>query len=223
MFVDEDVRIPLDGSHLDARLTLPARNSGVVVFAHGSGRHSPCNRHVADVLQREHVGTLLLDLLPEEERGGADPSGAEPGFDVPTTAGRLAAAVDWLADRAATRRHPIGLFGGSTGAAAALVAAAERPAAVRAVVCGGGRTDLAEDALTGVLAPTLLIVGEQDERVVEANQRAVRRLRCGGRLEVVPGAGHLFEEPGALDHVARAAARWFHRHVGNGPVPLHAP
>ncbi|MFD7657765.1 dienelactone hydrolase family protein, partial [Actinosynnema sp. NPDC059797] len=209
VFVDEDVRIPLDGSHLDARLTLPARNSGVVVFAHGSGsgRHSPRNRHVADVLQREHIGTALLDLLPEEERDGG-----EPELDVPVAAGRLAAVVDWLADRAATRHHPIGLFGASTGAAVALVAAAERPAAVRAVVCRGGRPDLVEDALTGVLAPTLLIVGERDDRVVEFNQRALRRLRCGGRLEVVPGAGHLFEEPGALDHVARSAARWFHRH-----------
>ncbi|WP_433272340.1 dienelactone hydrolase family protein [Actinosynnema sp. CS-041913] len=219
VFLDEDVRIPLDVARLDARLSMPTRNSGVVVFAHGSGsgRHSPRNRHVAELLQREHLGTVLLDLLtPDEERRDAETR--ELRFDIPVLAGRLAAVVDWLADQVATGNHPIGLFGASTGAAAALVAAAERPAAVRAVVSRGGRPDLAGDALTRVLAPTLLIVGERDEEVVELNRQAARRLGAGGELEVVPGAGHLFEEPGALDHVARSAARWFHRNVGSAPV-----
>lgn len=221
MFVDEDVRIPLEkGLHLDARLTVPTRNSGVVLFAHGSGsgRHSPRNRHVAQALQREHLGTLLLDLLSaEEERHDAETR--ELRFDIPLLAGRLAAAVDWLTDRPAIGDNPIGLFGASTGAAAALVAAAERPAVVRAVVSRGGRADLAGNALTRVLAPTLLIVGERDEEVVEINRQAARRLHAKKQVEVVPGAGHLFEEPGALDQVTRLSAWWFHRHVGHAPAP----
>ncbi|MEU4767409.1 dienelactone hydrolase family protein [Actinosynnema sp. NPDC023794] len=187
---------------------MPTRRSGVVVFAHDGGPHPQGDLHVAQTLQREHLATVLVDLLPSGDRG----------VDVPVLAGRLAAVVDWLTDQPATGGHPVGLFGAGGGAAVALVTAAERPVAVRAVVCRGGRVDLAGDALTRVLAPTLLIVGERDEDGVALNQGAARRLRAGGRLEVVPDADHLFEEPGALDRVTRLTARWFHRHVGNAPV-----
>ncbi|MFE9746906.1 alpha/beta hydrolase [Saccharothrix saharensis] len=192
MFIDEDVRIPLEGLPLDARLSMPTRGSGVVVFAHGGG--SP-DRHVAPTLQREHLATVLLDLRPDGDA------------DVPVLAGRLAAVVDWLSDQPTTGGHPIGLFGSGVDAAVALVVAAERPAAVHAVVACGGRADLAGDALTRVLAPTLLIVGEGDDRVSH-------RLPSG-QVEVVP---RLSEEPEALDQVTRSTARWFHRHVGTAPA-----
>lgn len=208
MFVDEDVRVPLEGLPLDARLTMPTRNSGVVLFAHRGGQHGPLDRHVALALQREHVGTVLPDLVPAGDQCD----------EVPVLAGRLAAVVDWLADQPVTSGHPIGLFGSGTEAAAALVTASERPAAVRAVVCCGGRAEPAGDALTRVLAPTLLIVGEWDEEDVELSRRALRRLTASRRLEVVPGAGPLCEEPDALDRVIRLTARWFHRHVGTAPV-----
>ncbi len=204
MFIDEDVRIPLEGVGLDARLSMPTRGSGVVVFAHAGG---PRHEHVAQTLQREHLATVRLDLLAD---GGRD-------SDVPVLAGRLAAVVDWLTDQPVTSGHPIGLFGAGVEAAVALVVAAERPAAVHAVVSCGGRPDLAGDALTRVLAPTLLIAAERDEEVLEANRQAARRA-SGGHLEVVPGASDLIEEPGALDSVTRLTARWFHRHVGNAPA-----
>lgn len=219
MFVDEDVSIPLDTARLDGRLTLPSRASGVVVFAHGSGsgRHSPRNRYVAEALHDADLGTVLLDLLtPEEER--RDLRARELRFDIPLLAGRLAATVDWLADRPETGSSPLGLFGASTGAAAALIAAAERPAAVRAVVSRGGRPDLAGEALTRVRAPTLLIVGARDEPVIELNEAAMRRLAASKQLEVVPGATHLFEEPGTLERVAELARDWFGRHVGTAPA-----
>lgn len=219
MSVDEDVRIPLDTARLDGRLTLPSRASGVVVFAHGSGsgRHSPRNRYVAGALHDANLGTVLLDLLtPEEER--RDLRTRELRFDIPMLAGRLAATVDWLSGRPETRRSPLGLFGASTGAAAALIAAAERPAAVRAVVSRGGRPDLAGEALTRVQAPTLLIVGERDEPVIELNQAAMGRMSASRRLEVVPGATHLFEEPGTLERVAELAGDWFGRNVGTAPA-----
>ncbi|MBY8850871.1 hypothetical protein [Saccharothrix longispora] len=217
MFVDEDVPIPLEGIRLGARLSMPTRNSGVVVFARGGhgGRHDPADRHVAQVLQREHLGTVLLDLFPEEER---PPGTADRLPDVPVSAGRLAAVVDWLADQATTGGRPIGLFGAGAWAAAAFVAAAERPAAVRAVVSCDGRPDLVRDVLTRVLAPTLLVVGERDESGAETDRQTVRRLGSSSRVEVVPGVDHLVEEPGALDQVARLAAWWFHRHVGSAPV-----
>ncbi|GAA5169624.1 MULTISPECIES: dienelactone hydrolase family protein [Amycolatopsis] len=215
MFFDDDVRLPLGDLELEAHLALPSRESGVVVFAHGSGssRHSPRNRRVAEVLRQARLGTLLVDLLTAEEER-AD----ELRFDIPVLAGRVAAIVDWLADQPATAHSAVGLFGASTGAGAALLAAAERPAAVRAVVSRGGRPDLAGDALTRVQAPTLLIVGERDETVLDLNRQALDRLRSGKHLEVVPGAGHLFEEPGTLDQAARLAADWFTRNVGTGPA-----
>lgn len=219
VFVDEDVRIPLDGIHLEAWLCQPTRSGGIVVFAHGSGsgRHSPRNRHVAAVLQQAGLGSVLLDLLtPDEEQH--DLRTGELRFDIPLLAGRLAGTVDWLADQPTTGQNPIGLFGASTGAAAALVTAAERPAAVHAVVSRGGRPDLAGDALTRVRAPTLLIVGGHDETVLDLNRQALRRMSIAPRLEIVPGATHLFAEPGTLDQVARLATDWFLDNIGTAPT-----
>jgi putative phosphoribosyl transferase len=219
VFVDEDVRIPQDSIRLDAHLALPTRASGVVLVAHGSGsgRHSPRNQYVADVLHRAEMGTVLLDLLtPEEEQ--RDLATRELRFDIPLLAGRLAAAVDWLADQPATTNNPLGLFGASTGAAAALIAAAERPAAVRAVVSRGGRPDLAGSALTRVQAPSLLIVGGADEPVIELNREAMQQMGATKQLEIVPGATHLFEEPGTLQQVAQLARDWFIHHVGTAPA-----
>ncbi|WP_040790571.1 dienelactone hydrolase family protein [Nocardia paucivorans] len=224
MFVDEDVRIPMDGFHLEARLCSPSRAGGLVVFAHGSGsgRHSPRNRHVAAVLHRAGLGSVLLDLLtPEEERH--DLRTRELRFDIPLLADRLTGTVDWLTERPTTARSLLGLFGASTGAAAALVAAAERPTAIRAVVSRGGRPDLAGDALTRVRAPTLLIVGGHDETVLELNRQALRRMPVAPTLEIVPDAGHLFEEPGALDRVARLATDWFLDHIDTAPTTHSSP
>jgi putative phosphoribosyl transferase len=219
VFVDEDVELPLGGVRLDARMCLPARGSGVVVFAHGSGsgRHSPRNRQVADVLQQAGLGTVLLDLLTAEEEQ-YDQRTRELRFDIPMLAERLTGTVDWLAGQPATGKNPVGLFGASTGAAAALRAAADRPAAVHAVVSRGGRPDLAGDALTRVRAPTLLIVGGNDEVVLDLNRRAQLQMTVTPRLKIVPGATHLFEEPGTLDQVAEYAAEWFVENVGSAPA-----
>jgi putative phosphoribosyl transferase len=207
-------RIDLGDVVLDADLAVPASATGVVAFAHGSGssRHSPRNRFVADVLAGGGLGTLLVDLLtPEEER--RDIRTRELRFDIGLLAGRLAAIVDWLAAEARTAGLPVGLFGASTGGGAALVAAARRPAAVGAVVSRGGRPDLAGPALAEVLAPTLLIVGGDDTVVIDLNRQALAHLRGEKRLDIVPGATHLFEEPGALDHVAASARDWFTTHL----------
>ncbi|WP_280276653.1 dienelactone hydrolase family protein [Nocardia wallacei] len=219
MTAGEEVRIRLGEVRLDAHVTRPARGGGIVVFAHGSGsgRHSPRNRHVASILHQAGFGTVLLDLLtPDEER--YDLRTRELRFDIALLAGRVAGTVDWLADQPGTRQSPVGLFGASTGAAAALVTAAERPAAVHAVVSRGGRADLAGDALTRVRAPTLLIVGEHDREVLELNRQAMRRMAVAPRLEIVRGAGHLFEEPGTLDEAARLSSEWFHRTVAGSPT-----
>jgi dienelactone hydrolase len=183
---------------------------GMVVFAHGSGssRHSRRNRHVADVLHLAGLRTLLLDLLTPEE-DAVDRDTGEHRFDVAMLGGRVVAAIDWLRG---TETVPIGLFGASTGAAAALLAAGDRPDDVSAVVSRGGRPDLAGDALSVVRAPTLLIVGGRDSTVLELNQEAQARMRAETSLEIIPGATHLFEEPGALDIVADLAAAWFRRH-----------
>lgn len=204
------VEIPCGGAQLKGDLTLLPGGRGLVVFAHGSGssRHSPRNRAVAGVLQEAQLGTLLVDLLtPEEER--IDLARAHLRFDIPLLAGRLVAATDWLRGRAETAGLRLGFFGASTGAAAALVAAAGRPEHVAAVVSRGGRPDLATDALPRVAAPTLLIVGGDDVEVLELNRMAMQAMRAAVRLEVVPGATHLFEEPGALERVASLAADWF--------------
>jgi putative phosphoribosyl transferase len=187
------------------------RARGVVAFAHGSGssRLSPRNRQVAAVLHAHGLSTLLLDLLTPDE---ADDRRCV--FDIGLLAQRLGLALDWLHSRPGLEAQRIGLFGASTGAAAALRAAAARPQEVSAVVSRGGRPDLAGDLLAGVRAPTLLIVGGDDTEVLALNSEALRSLRCDKRLEVVPGATHLFEEPGTLDAVARLAADWFVRHLG---------
>jgi putative phosphoribosyl transferase len=199
---------------LEGNLSLPKGARGVVLFAHGSGssRHSPRNRRVAGLLNEAKLATLLVDLLtPSEE--AIDLQTAQLRFDIPLLAKRLVGATDWLARHPDTRALRFGYFGASTGAAAALVAAAERPQQIDAVVSRGGRPDLAGPALERVRAPTLLIVGGNDFPVIEMNQVALTRLRCEKRLVIVPGATHLFEEPGALLEVARLAREWFDRHL----------
>ena len=208
------VEIPAGPVELAGNLSVPEEAEGVVLFAHGSGssRYSPRNRHVARALGKAGLATLLIDLLtPDEEE--ADRESGHLRFDVGLLARRLARATHWLRQNPDTRDLPVGYFGASTGAGAALVAAAERPREVGAVVSRGGRPDLAGDALPLVEAPTLLIVGSADETVIRMNEEALGRLRAEKRLEIVPGAGHLFEEPGTLEEVARLAAGWFTRHL----------
>jgi dienelactone hydrolase len=208
------VHIDASGVVLQGDLSTPAETRGLVVFVHGSGssRHSPRNRAVAETLLQARLATLLLDLLtPDEER--TDAVSAELRFDIPFLANRVIAAVDWATTQPSIESLPLGLFGASTGAAAALMVAAGRPSAVRAVVSRGGRPDLAGAALDRVTAPTLLIVGGRDEAVLELNRQALTRL-CGEKqLVVVPRATHLFEEPGALNQVAQLATEWFVRHL----------
>lgn len=205
--------VELEGS-LGLPLGFPEGARGVVLFAHGSGsgRHSPRNRYVARALRRAGLATLLIDLLtPDEEE--VDLRTGHLRFDIRLLAQRLAGATDWLVENPDTQGLQIGYFGASTGAGAALVAAAERREAVGAVVSRGGRPDLAGDALPLVEAPTLLIVGGNDEPVIGMNREALAQMRAEKRLEIVPGAGHLFEEPGALEEVARLAADWFAHHL----------
>src|ERR1700704_3747458 len=207
--IERSVTIPAGGVQLPGDLAVPAFACGVVVFAHGSGssRHSPRNRLIAGRLAEARLGTLLLDLLTEEEER-RDLRTRELRFDIPLLAERTVAAIDWLAGEPATAKLAVGCFGASTGAAAALIAAARRPTRVAAVVSRGGRPDLAGAELAAVRAPTLLIVGGADPLVIEINRRAQRALRCETRLQVVPGATHLFEEPGALEQVAELARDW---------------
>lgn len=213
---ETEVAIPLpDGGFLGASLAITKASRRCILFAHGSGssRFSPRNRYVAGVLNDAGMATLLLDLLTSEEES-IDARTAEFRFDVPLLAARLALATDWARQEPATRRHAFGYFGASTGAAAALVAAASRPDDVGAVVSRGGRPDLAGESLERVAAPTLLIVGGRDEAVIEMNHEALARLTgAAARLEIVPGATHLFPEPGALETVARLAAGWFAEHL----------
>jgi len=214
------VRIAAGRASLDGDLTLPPGARGVVLFAHGSGssRHSSRNRYVAQELRRSALGTLLMDLLTSEEEA-VDARTGHLRFDIDLLAERLGAATDWLRDDPRTSRLAVGYFGASTGGGAALLAAADRPAEVGAVVSRGGRPDLAGAALPRVQAPTLLIVGGRDETVIEMNREALAGLRCERRLEIVPGATHLFEERGALEEVARLAAGWFARHLAGGGLP----
>lgn len=214
------VRIAAGRAALDGDLTLPQGARGVVVFAHGSGssRHSSRNRYVAQELRRKGLGTLLMDLLTAQEEA-VDATTAHLRFDIGLLADRLGAASAWLRADPHTSRLALGYFGASTGGGAALVAAAESPEDVGAVVSRGGRPDLAGAALPRVQAPTLLIVGGRDEPVIEMNREALARLRCEKRLEIVPGATHLFEEPGTLEEVARLAAGWFARHLAGGALP----
>ncbi len=206
----EAVIIDVGRVSLDGNLTVPGEAEGLVIFAHGSGssRFSPRNQSVAATLNRVGLGTLLFDLLTPSEFE-ADEQTRSYRFDIPLLAKRLTEAVDWIANRPATRGLSVGLFGASTGAAAALVTAADRPKFVHAVVSRGGRPDLAAGALLRVQAPTLLIVGGNDTQVLELNRKAVTVLSAVNRLEIVAGATHLFEEPGALDEVAQLAREWF--------------
>jgi putative phosphoribosyl transferase len=211
---DQLVQVAAGPVTLEGNLSLPATARGVVLFAHGSGsgRHSPRNRYVAQVLQDGGLGTLLIDLLtPQEE--AIDLQTRHLRFDIGLLTERLVGATDWLRQQPATRDLGIGYFGASTGGAAALVAAAARPDDVKAVVSRGGRPDLAGPALPHVRAPTLLIVGGRDEQVIELNREAFAQLRCEKQLVIVPGATHLFEEPGALEEVARLAREWFQRYL----------
>ena len=208
------VTVSARDARLQGDLRLPPKARGLVLFAHGSGssRLSPRNRWVAEALDQRGLATLLIDLLTSEEEE-VDDATAQLRFDIPFLARRLEAASDWLKARRETRELPLGLFGASTGAAAALAAAAARPDDVRAVVSRGGRPDLAEEALPRVEAPTLLIVGGDDREVLALNEAAARRMTAERRLDIVPGATHLFEEPGALEAVARLAGDWFLGHL----------
>jgi len=212
--LERPILVELADVALNGDLSLPADARGLVVFAHGSGssRHSSRNRAVAEALHQGRLGTLLLDLLTEHEER-SDEVTAEFRFDIPLLGERVIAAVDWTAAHEPTSPLPLGLFGASTGAAAALIAAAKRPKKVRAVVSRGGRPDLAADALEAVRAPTLLIVGGRDDVVIELNREAHGRLSATKELQIVAGATHLFEEPGALDRVAQLAKDWFTRHL----------
>lgn len=208
-------------ARLQANAVVPEQAGGLVVFAHGSGssRFSARNRAVARFLQRSGLGTVLLDLLSERE-SEIDRETGEFRFDIDLLGRRLSRVVAWVAEQARFRGLRQGLFGASTGAAAALIAAAERPTEVGAVVSRGGRPDLARSYLGSVRAPTLLIVGGWDEAVLELNRAAEERLRCEHRLRIVPGATHLFEEPGALDQVAELAAAWFLQHLAGKRIRL---
>lgn len=211
---DQVVLVRAGAVQLEGNLVVPPDATGVVLFAHGSGssRHSARNQFVARRLQSDRLATLLVDLLtPEEER--VDEVTRHLRFDIQLLADRLNAAIDWLAERAETHAVRIGLFGASTGGGAALVAAASDPERVGAVVSRGGRPDLAGDALPFVRSPTLLIVGGNDVPVIAMNESAMRQMRTEVRLEIVPGASHLFEEPGTLERVAELASDWFGRHL----------
>jgi len=204
------VSVSVDSVTLEGTLSVPTSARGVVLFAHGSGssRHSPRNRYVADLLNEGGLATLLIDLLTASEQE-VDMQTAELSFDIAFLAKRLVVITEWLHRHREVSGLEIGHFGASTGAGAALVAAAEIPRLVRAVVSRGGRPDLAGSALERVEAPTLLIVGGADPVVLDLNRKAMRQMKCPTHIEVIPGAGHLFEEPGALQKVARLAGDWF--------------
>ena len=214
----EAVCFPVDDVTLEGNLVIPARAQGIVLFAHGSGssRYSPRTVHVAEVLNRAGIATLLFDLLTSEEEA-EDLVTGRLRFDIPMLAERVSGATDWVAQEARTQGLHLGYFGASTGAAAALAAAAERED-IAAIVSRGGRPDLAGAALPKVKAPTLLIVGGRDTDVIELNQMAMRQMGAPCELRIIPGASHLFEERGALEQVATAAAEWFGRCFGEEAV-----
>jgi pimeloyl-ACP methyl ester carboxylesterase len=204
-------KIPVNGVEIEGALVIPPAARGVVLFAHGSGssRHSPRNNFVAETLRAAGVGTLLMDLLTKQEDAIY-----QTRFDIDLLTWRLERATQWLMEQPVTKSLDIGYFGASTGAAAALNAAATLGSSIGAVVSRGGRPDLAMAALGSVQAPTLLIVGGLDDVVIELNRKAYARLKAEKQLAIVPGATHLFEEPGTLQEVARLAAAWFRRHLG---------
>ena len=210
----EAVRIPVQGANLDGDLTAPEEARGLVLFAHGSGssRRSPRNQYVARVLQKAGIATLLFDLLTSREEQ-EEYFTRHLRFDIGMLAGRLAEAARWAADRDDVANLELGFFGASTGAAAALIAASKLEGQVKAVVSRGGRPDLAGDALPEIHAATLLIVGGDDDVVIGLNREAFARLQCEKELKIIAGATHLFEEPGALEEVAKLAAQWFQSHL----------
>ena len=212
-----EIQIPAGRAVLSGNRTIPENAMALVLFAHGSGssRHSPRNQFVARTLNRAGLGTLLFDLLTSDEEA-LDIYTREHRFNIGLLAERLVHATKWTRQQEETRDQRIGYFGSSTGGAAALVAAAELPQDVGAVVSRGGRPDLAGDALPKVQAPTLLIVGGNDDIVIELNEMARDQMRCEVRVEIIPGATHLFEEAGALEHVAKLASDWFVDHLGAG-------
>lgn len=214
----QEIVIPLPGVNLGGELNLPSTTSGLVLFAHGSGssRHSPRNQFVARTLRSAGVGTLLFDLLTADEER-AEARTRHLRFNIPFLAQRLVGATRWAFEQSTVRGLKAGYFGSSTGAAAALVAAAELGDTISAVVSRGGRPDLAGDALERVSAATLLIVGGDDTQVIPLNEEAYARLPCQKELRIVPGASHLFEEPGTLEQVAQMASEWFAHHLQSQP------
>jgi len=221
----EPAKIPVNGVELEGALVVPPAARGIVLFAHGSGssRHSPRNNFVAETLRAAGIGTLLMDLLTQKEDAIY-----QTRFDIDLLTWRLERATQWLMEEPQAQSLDIGYFGASTGAAAALNAAATLGPSIGAVVSRGGRPDLALAALGSVQAPTLLIVGALDDVVIELNRKAYERLKAEKQLAIVPGATHLFEEPGTLQEVARLAAAWFRRHLGaqraaNRTVDPHGP
>ena len=215
---DRLVNVRAGNVQLQGNLRIPPAADGIVVFAHGSGsgRLSPRNRFVADVLVKTGLATLLIDLLTQEEEM-IDLETAELRFDIRLLAERLGGVTDWLAGEPSTAGLVIGYFGASTGAAAALIAAADRPKTVRAIVSRGGRPDLAASALRRVRQPTLLIVGGDDDVVIQLNRQALQEISGTKQLVIIPGATHLFEEPGALEQVAALASEWFRRYLEGEP------
>ncbi|MGC0774232.1 MAG: hypothetical protein WB543_14965 [Candidatus Acidiferrum sp.] len=219
-----EVLIDAGRATLEGTLTLPSSAKGLVLFAHGSGssRHSPRNRYVAEILQSHHIGTLLFDLLTHQEEA-VDQYSGEFRFNIPFLAKRLVDATTWIKIRAETKDLNLGYFGASTGAGAAIMAAAELPGVISSIVSRGGRPDLAGVALAIVHAPTLLIVGGHDEQVITLNRQALARLRSPDKkLVIIPGATHLFEEPGTLEDVATLAAEWFISHFTSVEEPHSA-
>ncbi|QQS41258.1 MAG: dienelactone hydrolase family protein [Acidobacteriota bacterium] len=212
--IDENVLIQAGDAVLEGNLKVPENAKGIVLFAHGSGssRHSPRNRYVAQVIREHGLGTLLFDLLTADEER-VDQATRHLRFDIALLASRLKAAARWIQNRNLTRHLKIGFFGSSTGGGAALVAAAQMGPEVGAIVSRGGRPDLAGDALARVASPSLLIVGELDEQVIALNKYAMQQMNCEKQLIIVPGATHLFEEPGTLEAVAKHAAEWFREHL----------
>jgi putative phosphoribosyl transferase len=218
--IERLAHIPVDQVQIEGLLELPSQAQGIVLFAHGSGssRHSPRNNYVAQVLRDSGIGTLLMDLLTAQED-----TVYETRFDIPLLTRRLLSATRWVQAESQTRNLPIGYFGASTGAAAALQAAAHYGAAISAVVSRGGRPDLAgKDSLENVRSPTLLLVGGSDDVVIELNRAAYAHMRCQKELSIVPGATHLFDEPGTLEQVARQAAAWFSRYLSRGTAVDHS-
>lgn len=218
--IEKTVSIGIDSIALEGNLSLPAQAVGLVLFAHGSGssRFSPRNRFVAQTLQEGGLATLLFDLLTAEEEA-IDRRTRHLRFDIELLAERLVGATDWAQHQPEANDLSLGYFGSSTGAAAALIAATQRPDAIQAVVSRGGRPDLALPVLPQVKAPTLLIVGGNDGPVIGMNQAALARLHVDAKLEIVPGAGHLFQEPGTLEQVAHLACRWFQHHLAADAGP----